>query len=268
MAYINAAPSSFFSFFVLLSLISTAFTSMHGLNHDPLIIQQVVSSNDHDDLLMMTAEHQFSAFKKEYGKIYPTQEEDDYRFGVFISNLRQARRNQIKDPTAIHGVTKFSDLTSSEFRNQYLLLDQNIQLPKNLKKAPILPTEDLPETYDWREYDAVTEVKDQGECECCWAFADIATLEMAHFMSKSNLVELIEQQLVDCSDDVKCWSIIEPDEDQIAANLVNYSTIALQINGAMMKTYKAGVVCPDECSNVLNHGVTLVGYGSDRHWII
>ncbi|KAK0575520.1 hypothetical protein LWI29_002090 [Acer saccharum] len=205
MAATNAAPSSFFSLFVLLSLISTAFTSMHGLNHDPLIIQQVVSSNDHDDLLMMTADqHQFSAFKKEYGKIYPTQEEDDYRIGVFISNLRQARRNQIEDPTAIHGVTKFSDLTSSEFRNQYLLLDQNIQLPKNLKKAPILPTEDLPETYDWREYDAVTEVKDQGECGCCWAFADTATLETAHYMSKSNLVELIEQQLVDCSDEGEC----------------------------------------------------------------
>ncbi|KAI9200702.1 hypothetical protein LWI28_011868 [Acer negundo] len=190
---------------------------MHGLNHDPLIIQQVVSSKDHDDLLMMTAEHQLSAFKKEY-----------------------------------------------EFRNQYLLLDQNIQLPKNLKTAPILPTEDLPETYDWREYDAVTEVKDQGECGCCWAFAAIATLETAHFMSKSNLVELSEQQLVDCSDDGECgccWAfaaiatletghfmsknaVIEPDEDQFAANLVNYSTIAVQINEAMTKLTKVELRAP------------------------
>ncbi|KAK2660636.1 hypothetical protein Ddye_007169 [Dipteronia dyeriana] len=309
------------SFFVLLSLISNAFTSMHGLNHDPLIIEQVVSSNDHDDLLMMTAEHQFSAFKKEYGKTYPTQEEDDYRFGVFISNLRLARRNQIRDPTAIHGVTKFSDLTSSEFRNQYLLLDQNIQLPKNLKTAEILPTDSLPETYDWRDHDAVTPVKDQGSCSSCWAFTAIATLETAHFMANDKLVELSEQQLVDCShecekglcnkgctggnyeiayvhmkivggiekatdyrytgkddsckfDEKKIEAslgdaqLIKSDEDQFAANLVAYTTIAVLLNGEMMKTYQGEVSCPDDCPDNLNHAVTLVGYGSDRHWII
>ncbi|KAI9200030.1 hypothetical protein LWI28_001709 [Acer negundo] len=108
-------------------------------------LQQVVSSDGHDDLLTW-AEHQFSEFKKKYGKTYPTEEEDDYRFGVFMSNLRQARRNQIMDPTAVHGVTKFSDLTPSEFRCRYLGSGSQIQLPKDISKAPdLLPTDDLSE---------------------------------------------------------------------------------------------------------------------------
>ncbi|KAK2660632.1 hypothetical protein Ddye_007165 [Dipteronia dyeriana] len=105
-------------------------------------LQQVVSSDSNDDLLTW-AEHQFSEFKKKYGKTYPTQEEDDYRFGVFMSNLRLARRNQIMDPTAVHGVTKFSDLMPSEFRCQYLGSGCQIQLPKDISKAPLLPTDDL-----------------------------------------------------------------------------------------------------------------------------
>ncbi|KAL5780586.1 hypothetical protein ACOSQ2_011323 [Xanthoceras sorbifolium] len=358
------AVSSLFSVLFLLliiSLFSTALTSIHGLN-DHSSIQQVVSSDGHDDLLM-SAYNQFSAFKEKYNKTYLTQEEDDYRFGVFMSNLRQARRNQILDPTAIHGVTKFSDLMPSEFRTQYLRFDGQIQLPNHLKTAPILPTNNLPTTFDWRDDGAVTGVKNQGQCNACWAFASIATLETAHFLANDQLVDMSEQQLLDCSDEGSCgacWAFISiatletahflandklvdmseqqlidcsdecnsdqsvcnrgctsgnhilaysymlkvggvevtkdypytgidtssckfdknkivasvynfngivADEDQYAANLVEYGTVAVHINGAMMQTYTGGIACPT-CSDNFTHGMTLVGYGSDRHWII
>ncbi|KAH7567197.1 hypothetical protein JRO89_XS07G0030500 [Xanthoceras sorbifolium] len=316
--------SSLFSLLFLLliiSLFSTALTSMHGLN-DHSLIQQVVSYDGHDDLLT-SAYHQFSAFKEKYNKTYLTQEEDDYRFGVFMSNLRQARRNQILDPTAIHGVTKFSDLTPSEFRSQYLRFDGQTQLPKHLKTAPILPTNNLPPTFDWRDDGAVTGVKFQGyECNACWAFISIATLETAHFVANGQLVDMSEQQLLDCSDectydkricnrgcqggnhvlayrymlnvggveatkdypytgiDGSCkfdknkivasiyeFNDIIADEDQYAANLVEYGTIAVEVNGDALQTYTGGILCPP-CVDTYNHGVTLVGYGSDRHWII
>ncbi|KAI9201377.1 hypothetical protein LWI28_022396 [Acer negundo] len=173
---------------------------MHGSIDDPLI-QQVVSSDSRDDLLM-SAEHRFSAFKIKYGKTYPTQEEEDYRFGIFISNLGLARRNQIMDPTAVHGVTKFSDLTPSEFRRQYLGSGRQIQLPDYIpKRAPILPTVKLPDKMNWTKDGAVTAVKNQDACNGCWAFSAIAVLEGAHFVANRKLVTLSEQQLIDCSND-------------------------------------------------------------------
>ncbi|KAL5847743.1 hypothetical protein ACOSQ3_011267 [Xanthoceras sorbifolium] len=268
------AVSSLFSVLFLLliiSLFSTALTSIHGLN-DHSSIQQVVSSDGHDDLLM-SAYNQFSAFKEKYNKTYLTQEEDDYRFGVFMSNLRQARSNQILDPTA----------------RGYLRFDGQIQLPKHLKTAPILPTNN-----NWRDDGAVTGVKHQR----------------AYFLATDQLVDMSEHQLLDCSDEctddkricnlgcnggnhvlayrymLKVGGIqatkdypytgingsckfnnnkivasiyefndIAANEDQYAANLVEYGT-----------TYTGGIACPP-CSGALNHEVTLVGYGCDRYWI-
>ncbi|KAK2660635.1 hypothetical protein Ddye_007168 [Dipteronia dyeriana] len=109
------------------------------------------------------------------------------------------------DPTAVHGVTKFSDLTPSEFRRRFLGSgrrdDQILQLAKDIPKAPILPTDKLPRSRNWTARGAVTAVKDQGHCDGCWAFSSIAVLEGAHFLANRKLVNLSEQQLIDCSKD-------------------------------------------------------------------
>lgn len=64
------------------------------------------------------------------------------------------------DPSAEHGVTQFSDLTPSEFKQRYLGLKRPAFL-EGAQKAPILPTNNLPEDFDWRDKGAVTGVKNQ-----------------------------------------------------------------------------------------------------------
>ena len=125
---------------------------------DDLLIHQVVS--DGEDRIL-NAEHHFSLFKSKYGKTYATQEEHDFRFSVFKENLRQAKRHQVLDPTAVHGVTQFSDITPEEFRRNFLGLKRRLKLPADAQKAPILPTNNLPTDFDWREKGAVTRVKNQ-----------------------------------------------------------------------------------------------------------
>ncbi|KAJ8446347.1 hypothetical protein Cgig2_005878 [Carnegiea gigantea] len=197
------ASSSFlpltFSLLFLLSLSSAIAAA------DDLLIQQVVDDANTGvgnlDEMLLNADHHFSLFKAKFNKKYGSQEEHDRRFAIFKANLRRAKRHQRFDPDAVHGVTKFSDLTPKEFRQKFLGLNggkKKLRLPSDANKAPILPTNNLPEDFDWREHGAVTGVKDQGSCGSCWSFSTTGALEGAHFLATGELVSLSEQQLVDC----------------------------------------------------------------------
>ena len=152
----------FFTLFLLYLLSSTVVSTVtpEEINDDDLLIRQVVSEGDD---LLLNAEHHFTSFKQKFGKTYATPEEHDYRFDVFKANLRRAKRHQKLDPSAVHGITKFSDLTPREFRRKFLGL-KPLRLPNDAQKAPLLPTKDLPKDFDWRDHGAVTEVKNQVRC--------------------------------------------------------------------------------------------------------
>lgn len=151
-------PTVIALFFAILLSATVAYgVSSDQIDGDDLLIRQVVSGAD-DRLL--TAEQHFENFKLKFGKSYGSSEEHDYRFRVFQANLRRARRHQKLDPGAVHGVTRFSDLTEAEFRTNFVGMNR-LRLPADAQKAPILPTEELPSDFDWRDLGAVTPVKDQ-----------------------------------------------------------------------------------------------------------
>ena len=128
------------------------------------LIRQVIDDGESNNLPLQ-AEHHFLLFKRKFGKSYATEEEHNRRFRIFKANMRRALRHQSFDPSAIHGVTQFSDLTVSEFQKTFLgLRGHRLKLPLDANQAPILPTENLPGDFDWRERGAVTPVKNQVSC--------------------------------------------------------------------------------------------------------
>jgi cathepsin F len=217
------------SLFLVFSLLAVTAPSISSME-DP-VIRQVVD----EDSLFTEDHHHFTLFKKRFEKNYATQEEHDYRFRVFKANLIHAASHQKLDPSATHGVTQFSDLTPAEFRSRFLGL-RSLKLPNDANQAPVLPTDGLPEDFDWRAKGAVTSVKNQGSCGSCWSFSTTGALEGAHFLATGNLVSLSEQQLVDC--DHEC----DPEEAGACDSGCNGGLM----NSAFEYTLKAGGLMREE----------------------
>lgn len=156
---------------LLLSLSAAAVVAAAVDAEDPLIRQVVPGGDDND--LELNAESHFLSFVQRFGKSYKDADEHAYRLSVFKANLRRARRHQLLDPSAEHGVTKFSDLTPAEFRRTYLGLRKSRrallrELGDSAHDAPVLPTDGLPDDFDWRDHGAVGPVKNQVDFHRFW----------------------------------------------------------------------------------------------------
>jgi len=151
-------------------------------------------------LQSLGAFHEFMSVQK---KSYPTQAEYKYRYGVFRQNMKKVQfLTESELGTGEYGATAMADLTEMEFKQKFLGMkpkwkrlsdDPDIHWP-----AAEIPDVDLPREFDWREKGAVTEVKNQGTCGSCWAFSVTGNVEGGYFVKHGELLDLSEQELVDC----------------------------------------------------------------------
>nr|BAF94154.1 cathepsin F-like cysteine protease [Plautia stali] len=141
----------------------------------------------------------FKFFTKKFQRSYKTTEELKKRFRIFRANMKKADYLQkTEQGTAKYGVTIFSDISSKEFKKHYLGLKKRTPDIKFKQEMAQIPNITLPEEYDWRNYNAVTPVKNQGMCGSCWAFSVTGNIEGQYAIKTGNLVSLSEQELVDC----------------------------------------------------------------------
>mmetsp|Transcript_11541 Transcript_11541/g.27521 ORF Transcript_11541/g.27521 Transcript_11541/m.27521 type:complete len:746 (-) Transcript_11541:1331-3568(-) len=64
----------------------------------------------------------------------------------------------------------------------------------------------FPNSVDWRDSGAVTDVRTQGECGACWAVTAVETVESAFFIATGTLYGLSESEIIVCDDSCEMCS--------------------------------------------------------------
>jgi C1A family cysteine protease len=145
--------------------------------------------------------NKFNDFLTTHNKSYATIEEFTARFQVFKSNYKKLQTFAVGDETTNYkvGVTRFADLTTQEFKRKFLNLDMGVKvhMPKDLLSLG----DEAEDSLDYRTKGVLNAVKDQGQCGSCWAFSAIGNIEPLYAIKSGKLLNLYEQQLVDCDRD-------------------------------------------------------------------
>jgi C1A family cysteine protease len=161
------------------------------------------STNDMSELGSFDSESlhwtEFTNFQEKFAKKYGSMEELETRFSIFRKNLIGilAHNADIHQNFTL-GVNQFTDLTPEEFRAQYVSGMQGSLTGYGCKSFSSSAS-GSPASLDWRTKGAVTSVKDQGQCGSCWTFSSTGAIEGAWALAKGQLIDLSEQELVDCA---------------------------------------------------------------------
>ncbi|CAN6547517.1 unnamed protein product [Malus baccata var. baccata] len=234
-----------------------------------------------------------------YGRVYTGINEKEKRFNIFKENVAFIESSN-KDAYKLYklSVNQFAGLTNEEFKaSRNGFMGHECSAKTTSFKYENVTT---PPTVDWRKKGAVTPIKDQGQCGCCWAFSAVAAMEGITKLTTGKLISLSEQELVDCDTsgvDQGCQGGLMDDAFQFinqnhglsteanypytgvdgtcntkkeanrAAKITGHEDVPANREDALMKAvrfrlqfYSSGVFT-GTCGTSLDHGVTAVGYG-------
>lgn len=143
----------------------------------------------------------WESFKSEFRRSYATMDEETSRFQNFVANLKmidQRNKEEIAaGGNAVHGITRFSDLTQSEFEAHYLTADPKMKTTERVYDNSLGEADMTAALVDWSgKY--TTAVKDQGQCGSCWAFSATEQIESDAMRTLGASWILSEEQIVQC----------------------------------------------------------------------
>jgi len=150
---------------------------------------------------------QFTRFQHRFNKFYNSIEELENRFSIFRTNLRNIiSHNLDRSQNFTMGINQFTDLTAAEFKDQFVGGLKGDLVGSYGCGTFTSSALSVPISIDWRKKNAVTSVKDQGQCGSCWTFSSTGAAEGAWAISTGHLIDLSEEQLVECATGIKYGS--------------------------------------------------------------
>ncbi|XP_049825826.1 uncharacterized protein LOC109597230 [Aethina tumida] len=157
-------------------------------------------------------EGNFYTFKIKYDKRYASAREEAERKKDFEKNMKLITEHNEKYDRGLAwyrmGINNATDRSPAELKENLGLaqkmsnpLGQTTQMSKDVLTRNSDIFKDLgpvPDEYDWRKHNAVTEMKSQFNSPYCWIFSAIAAVEGRYSIVNGELLNFSEQQIVDC----------------------------------------------------------------------
>jgi len=140
----------------------------------------------------------WAKFKRQYKKIYESADDETARYNLFtVAKFRVAELNKLNGQKAF-GINWMSDRYPHEQFKKGLLK------PKDFKPtAPVRSFANArkPASINWRYTEAVTAIKNQGQCGSCWAFSATEAIESQMILGTGGklAIDLSPQQVASCS---------------------------------------------------------------------
>ena len=247
--------------------------------------------------------------------------EFESRFQIFRENLHAIISHNLDiTQNFTMSINQFTDLTPYEFKEQFVG-GLKAEVGSYGCKTFSSSASGVSDVVDWRANGAVTSVKDQGQCGSCWTFSSTGAAEGAWAISKKQLIDLSEQELVDCATGINygshgcsggqmegafkyliehgqcslssypytakdgtchtCSAVVHfsscsdvKPNDQVSLKAAVFQqpvAIAIEADTRYFQSYSSGVLTSSSCGTNLDHGVLIVGYGTEngiKYWLV
>ncbi|OMO81544.1 hypothetical protein COLO4_23525 [Corchorus olitorius] len=170
------------------------------------LVFRLAESFDYHESDLASEESMWDLYERwrSHHRVAHEPKEKQRRFNVFKENLKLVHKvNQMDKPYKLK-LNKFADMTHHEFmsiRTSKVSHYRMLRGPRRQTEFSHAKTDTLPPSVDWRKKGAVTNIKDQGQCGSCWAFSTVVAVEGINKIKTGELVNLSEQELVDCDKD-------------------------------------------------------------------
>jgi len=149
-------------------------------------------------------DHIWDEFKKQHSRRFTDKDHELKRRHIFEDHLEMIHEHNLQADLGKHsyrmGITPFSDWSVEEFK-EFLNIrhgDKNGH-DEEPPTVQMVTSSYTPDTVNWVAKGAVTPVKNQGSCGCCYSFSATGALEGQMFLKTGKLVSLSVQNILDCS---------------------------------------------------------------------
>jgi KDEL-tailed cysteine endopeptidase len=146
----------------------------------------------------------FQQFVSDYGRVYDDPAEYKHREQIFCDHHDYIQSVNSKNGIGYQlAINQYADWTDDEFlglkNNATGPFTPSEKIIQNVNFDTTIYSDEVPESWDWRDYGHVSAIKNQSACGSCWSFSTTGVIESHLSIYKNISVLLSEQELVDCS---------------------------------------------------------------------